>query len=80
MEITARGLMQNLIPAGAALYCGNSVGAGWFTEPPFPPPQETQNNTGATVNQHPPVHHPLDASYYSVVDEPQLSLYLVSPW
>jgi hypothetical protein len=27
----------------------------------------------ATVNQHPPVHHPLDAQYYSVVDEPQLS-------
>jgi hypothetical protein len=26
-----------------------------------------------TVNQHPPVHHPLDARYYSVVDEPQLS-------
>ncbi len=35
----------------------------------------------ATVNQlHPPVHHPLDAGYYSVVDEPQLSLHLVSPW
>jgi hypothetical protein len=28
----------------------------------------------------PPVHHPLDAHYYSVVDEPQQSLYLVSPW
>jgi hypothetical protein len=27
----------------------------------------------ATVNQHPPVHHPLDVRYYSVVDEPQLS-------
>jgi hypothetical protein len=27
----------------------------------------------ATMNQHPPVHHPLDASCYSVVDEPQLS-------
>jgi len=27
----------------------------------------------ATVNQHPPVHHPLDARYYSVMDEPQLS-------
>jgi hypothetical protein len=25
-------------------------------------------------------HHPLDAPYYSVVDEPQLSLYFVSPW
>ncbi len=37
----------------------------------------------ATVNQHPPEHHPLDAPYYWVVDEPQLphlSLYLVSPW
>jgi hypothetical protein len=28
---------------------------------------------GATVNQHPPAHHPLDACYYSVVDEPQPS-------
>jgi hypothetical protein len=27
----------------------------------------------ATVNQYPPVHHPLDACYYSVLDEPQLS-------
>jgi hypothetical protein len=26
---------------------------------------------GATMNHHPPVHHPLDVSYYSVVDEPQ---------
>jgi hypothetical protein len=28
---------------------------------------------GATMNQHPPPHHPLDAHYYSIVDEPQLS-------
>ncbi len=28
---------------------------------------------GAMVNQHPPAHHPLNACYYSVVDEPQLS-------
>jgi hypothetical protein len=34
----------------------------------------------ATVNQNLPVHHPLDACYYSVVDEPQLNYYLVSPW
>jgi hypothetical protein len=27
----------------------------------------------ATMNQHPPAHHPLDASHYSVVDEPKLS-------
>jgi len=27
----------------------------------------------ATLNQHPPEHHPLDACYYSVVDKPQLS-------
>ncbi len=26
----------------------------------------------ATMNQHLPAHHPLDAHYYSVVDEPQL--------
>jgi hypothetical protein len=25
------------------------------------------------MNQHPPTHHPLDAHYYLVVDEPQLS-------
>jgi hypothetical protein len=24
------------------------------------------------VNQHPPLHHPLDTHYDSVVDEPQL--------
>jgi hypothetical protein len=34
----------------------------------------------ATVNQHPPAHHPLDACYYSVVDEPQMREYLVSFW
>jgi hypothetical protein len=28
---------------------------------------------GATVNQHMSMHHTLDACYYSVVDEPQLS-------
>ncbi len=28
-----------------------------------------------TVNHHPAVHHPLDASYYSVVDEPQLTIH-----
>jgi hypothetical protein len=27
----------------------------------------------ATVNQHPPAHHPLDAYQHSIVDEPQLS-------
>jgi hypothetical protein len=27
----------------------------------------------ATVNQHPPAHHPLNVRYYSHVDEPQLS-------
>jgi hypothetical protein len=35
---------------------------------------------GPAAPTHPPVHHPLDACYYSVVDELQLSLYLVSPW
>ncbi len=34
----------------------------------------------ATVKQHPPVHHPLDACYDSVVDDPQLSYYPVSSW
>jgi hypothetical protein len=29
------------------------------------------------VNKHPPAHHPRDARYYSVVDERQLSQYLV---
>jgi len=37
-------------------------------------------NLMATVNQHPPVHHPLDACYDSVVDDPQLSYYPVSSW
>jgi hypothetical protein len=27
-----------------------------------------------TMKWHPPAHHPLDACYYSVVDETQLSL------
>jgi hypothetical protein len=27
----------------------------------------------SSVNQHPPAHHPVDARYYSVVDERQLS-------
>jgi len=30
--------------------------------------------------RQPPVHHPMDAGYDSVVDEPQLSQYLVSSW
>jgi hypothetical protein len=30
-----------------------------------------QNPQTATVNQQPPAHRPLDAHYYSVVDEPQ---------
>jgi hypothetical protein len=33
-----------------------------------------------TVNQHPPVHHRLDARFDSVVDDRQLSQYLVSSW
>jgi hypothetical protein len=27
----------------------------------------------ATLNQHPPAHHPLDACHHSVMDEPQMS-------
>jgi hypothetical protein len=34
---------------------------------------EGGGEAGATMNQHPPVHHPLDTHYYSVVDEPQPS-------
>jgi hypothetical protein len=37
------------------------------------------NFKGARVNRHPPAHHPLDAQYDSVVDESQVSSYLVSP-
>ncbi len=33
-----------------------------------------------TANQHTPVHHPLDGSFDSVVDESQLSYNLVSSW
>jgi len=29
--------------------------------------------TSAMVNEHLPMHHPLDVHYYSVVDESQLS-------
>jgi hypothetical protein len=42
-----------------------------------------QGTWGHTVNQHLPLdvhHHPLDARYESVLDEPQLSYYLVSSW
>jgi hypothetical protein len=39
-----------------------------------------QSKGKATVSQHPTAHHPLDACYYSVVDEPQLHQYMVSPW
>jgi hypothetical protein len=34
---------------------------------------ELRSIVGTTVNQHPPTHHPLDACYYSVMDEPQQS-------
>jgi hypothetical protein len=54
--------------------------SNWLVAPP--PPQRTwkvlcvYTNTSlnhlAAVNQHPPPHHPLDAHYDSVVDEPQL--------
>jgi hypothetical protein len=30
--------------------------------------------TSTMVNKHPPVHHPLDVHYSSVVDESQLKL------
>ncbi len=33
----------------------------------------SSSSSSGPVNQHPPQHHPLDACYYSVVDEPQLS-------
>jgi len=38
------------------------------------------NLLSATMNKHPPVHHPLDACYDTVVDDPQLSYYPVSSW
>jgi hypothetical protein len=28
---------------------------------------------GWSPHQHPPAHHPLDACYYPVMDEPQMS-------
>jgi hypothetical protein len=46
--------------------------------PVTPPPQK--ENNWATVNQHPPVRHPLDACYDSVVDDPQLSYYPILSW
>jgi len=35
------------------------------------PTQKGQGGSvrAATVNQHPPTHHPLDAHYYSVLDD-----------
>jgi hypothetical protein len=36
--------------------------------------------TKARVNQHQPVHHPLDASYDSLMDDPHLSYYPISSW
>jgi hypothetical protein len=27
-----------------------------------------------SIHKHPPAHHPLDARYYSVIDEPQPEL------
>jgi len=35
--------------------------------------QKLRSRALATVNQHPPVHHPMDEGYDSIVDEPQLS-------
>jgi hypothetical protein len=46
---------------------------------PFQEPGNIRTYT-ATVNQHLPVHHPLDACYDSAVDETQLSYYPVSSW
>jgi hypothetical protein len=33
----------------------------------------SSSSSSGPMNQHPPPHHPLDACYYSVVDEAQLS-------
>jgi hypothetical protein len=34
---------------------------------------QLKNLDTATASQHPPVRHPLNARYYSVVNEPQLN-------
>jgi hypothetical protein len=44
-----------------------------MTAPIFAAALCTSSNK-ATVNQHPPAHYPLDARYYSVVDEPYIEL------
>ncbi len=51
------------------------------------PIQWTERPTGALVAVNslwptccPPAQNPLDANYDSVMDEPQLSYYLVPPW
>jgi hypothetical protein len=41
---------------------------------------DSLNLLSGTMNKHPPVHHPLDACYDLVVDDPQLSYYPVSSW
>jgi hypothetical protein len=41
--------------------------------PPHPPQIIVHMRPRATVNQHSPAHHPLDACDYAVVNESQLS-------
>ncbi len=55
--------MENSDPNSAPLYNNSNM---------------SMYESWAKVNQHPPMHHPLDTRYGSVVDDLQLSYYLVS--
>jgi hypothetical protein len=53
----------------------NNIGADEMTASPTKEKTKIRSTTLVypKVNRHPPVHHPLDACYDSVVDDPQLS-------
>ncbi len=74
---------SNLRSLHSFIFSGAMGQSYWLVGPHRPPnPKRTCKvpcdyiNTSPihldTVNQHPPAHHPLDAHYNSVVDEPQL--------
>ncbi len=54
-----------------ALGQDNHLKNNWPSNQPLLQNPQTMTTRAATVNQQPPAHRPLDAHYYSVVDEPQ---------
>jgi hypothetical protein len=49
----------------------NHLKHNWPSNQPLWQNPQTMTMRAATVNEQPPAHRPLDAHYYSVVDEPQ---------